>query len=226
VRRRAGSIAAALARLGGLDDPAARTRLLDELARDAHTLRGSAATIGLADAAELAGGLERVVARLREGGDAPEPDLLESLRAAMADLAAAGVPAAPGPVAGDEPASAGARTVLHVDDNPADRELVRVLLHRDPRFRLVSAEDGAAALRLAREERPAVILLDLQLPDMSGDELLAALLADPETAAIPVVVASADAMPETERRLAELGAHAFASKPFDLRQLVEVLATA
>lgn len=67
--------------------------------------------------------------------------------------------------------------------------------------------------------RPAVVLLDLHLPDIHGEEVLAHLLADPTTASIPVVVLSADASPGQIDRLLAAGAEAYLAKPFDIREL-------
>jgi CheY-like chemotaxis protein len=82
-------------------------------------------------------------------------------------------------------------TVLHVENEEIDRYLVRNLLHFDGPLRLLHAEDGQAALEAARRERPDLIILDLNLPRISGVDVLAALRDAPETRMIPVVVLTA-----------------------------------
>ncbi|MPY94530.1 MAG: response regulator [Acidimicrobiia bacterium] len=82
---------------------------------------------------------------------------------------------------------------------------------------------GRLGLGLAREHRPAVVLLDLHLPDVSGQEVLQRLREDPTTATIPVVILSADATPGQVQRLLASGAAAYLTKPFDVRQLLRVL---
>jgi CheY-like chemotaxis protein len=79
-------------------------------------------------------------------------------------------------------------TVLHVEDVELDRYLVQNLLRYDRALRLLHAEDGLAAIEMARSERPDLVILDLNLPRLSGAEVLENLSADPATASIPVAV--------------------------------------
>lgn len=116
-----------------------------------------------------------------------------------------------------------ARTVLYVEDNPSNVQLMRRILARRPEVRLVVAVDGASALELAREVRPSLVLLDLHLPDLPGEEVLRRLRADPRTARTPVVVLSADAMPGQAERLTAIGADGYLAKPFDLAGLLAVI---
>ncbi len=85
-------------------------------------------------------------------------------------------------------------------------------------MKFLGATHGAEGLQLAREHLPDVILLDLQLPDMSGDKVLAELRADPVTASIPVIMISADAVGDQAKRMIAAGAHAYLTKPLDLRE--------
>jgi CheY-like chemotaxis protein len=78
-------------------------------------------------------------------------------------------------------------------------------------------------LELAREHLPDLVLLDLHLPDIGGDEVLRRLRDDPHTASIPVVILSADATPGQIQRLLHAGASEYLTKPLDVRQLREVL---
>jgi signal transduction histidine kinase/CheY-like chemotaxis protein len=114
-------------------------------------------------------------------------------------------------------------TVLHIEDNLANLELIEHVLERhDPEVEVVVAMQGRLGVELAREHEPALILLDLHLPDLAGDEVLAELRNDPLTASIPVVVLSADASPNHVQRLLAAGAAAYLTKPLDI---VEFLTT-
>lgn len=119
--------------------------------------------------------------------------------------------------------------VLHVEDNASNRKLVELVAAQCPGIRLVEAETGAAGIELARALRPALVLLDLRLPDISGEQVLHRLLADPATAELRVVLISAEARPVEATRLVAAGADAYLVKPVDvlqLRELFESIATA
>ena len=99
-------------------------------------------------------------------------------------------------VAGAQPATdVRLRTVLYVEDNPANLLLVESALARRPDLRLLTARDGESGVELARVSRPDAILMDLNLPGISGIEALEVLARDPSTAHIPVIALSANAMP-------------------------------
>ena len=124
------------------------------------------------------------------------------------------------PVAGPVPRE---RTLLYVEDQELNVRLVeRILVHR-PGYRLISAMQGSLALKLAREHRPDLILLDLNLPDISGEEVLRRLKADAELSAIPVIMISADAMGDRLEKLRQLGAAAYLTKPYKVRELLDCL---
>lgn len=134
--------------------------------------------------------------------------------------------AAPRPSGGDGSATGSpARTlrILHVEDDPASGELVRQLLDRRGGVELMRATDGATALTLARRHQPDLVLLDLGLPDVGGETVLAQLRADPTTAGIPVVVVSADATDGQVRRLQTAGAAAYLTKPVAVGQLLALV---
>jgi PAS domain S-box-containing protein len=114
-------------------------------------------------------------------------------------------------------------TLLYVEDNLANLSLVETILASRPEVTLVSALQGRLGLDLAREHAPDVVLLDLHLPDLPGDEVLRRLRADPRTRDVPVVVISADAMPRSVDHLLELGAFAYLTKPLDLDSFLETL---
>ncbi|MBI4886937.1 MAG: response regulator [Acidobacteria bacterium] len=114
-------------------------------------------------------------------------------------------------------------TVLYVEDNISNRRLMERVLSRRPTVRLVGVAQGQAGLDIARADRPDLILLDLHLPDMHGEEVLRRLWEDPQTRAIPVAVLSADATPAQARRLRAAGATAYLTKPLDVSQVLQLL---
>src|SRR6202453_4395195 len=129
------------------------------------------------------------------------------------------------PAAG-RPAPTGAGlSVLCIEDNPANVEVVARYLRGRPNARLMSAISGRTGIDCAVRDVPDVILLDLHLPDLQGDEVLNELKADPVTAAIPFVVLSADASRGVIRRLLAGGAFAYLTKPIELAELGVLLDT-
>ena len=114
-------------------------------------------------------------------------------------------------------------TVLYIEDNASNRRLMERVLTRRPGVRLIAAPDGQAGLDLARAEKPDLILLDLHLPDMPGDDVLRRLWEDVRTRAIPVAVLSADATPVQTRRLLAAGATAYLTKPLDISEVLQLL---
>jgi CheY-like chemotaxis protein len=112
-------------------------------------------------------------------------------------------------------------TILICDDEPSLRELMRVALEGSHRF--AEAEDAAEALRLTKELRPDVLLLDVMLPGASGLDLLQTIRADPDLSPTRIVVVSAWASAQDRRRAEEAGADAFVPKPFAPEQLVAVV---
>jgi PAS domain S-box-containing protein len=113
--------------------------------------------------------------------------------------------------------------VLYIEDNLANFRLVEQVLARRPGVRVLPAMQARMGLQLALDHQPDLILLDLHLPDMSGEETLQRLLRNPLTRSIPVVIASADATPRRLQRLLSLGARAYLTKPIDIRQLLETI---
>jgi PAS domain S-box-containing protein len=116
-------------------------------------------------------------------------------------------------------------SVLYIEDNLSNLRLVERVVARRPRWHLVHALHGALGLELARSRRLDLILLDLHLPDLSGEEVLLALRADPLTWDVPVYVVSADATDGQRRRLLAAGASGYLTKPIDVPQLLGLLDT-
>ncbi len=112
-----------------------------------------------------------------------------------------------------------ADTVLVVEDEQDVVDLVRYNLNRAD-FKVLIASDGIEGLRIAREQRPDVILLDLMMPQMTGDKVCRALKEDPETASIPVIMLTAKAEPDERVQGLELGADDYVTKPFSPKELV------
>jgi len=143
---------------------------------------------------------------------------------AAAPLAQPGGPAAPDPGrAAAAPPDAGPRLILYIEDNPANLRLVQEIIGFRADLRLLSAPDGHAGLALAHTHRPAIVLMDLNLPGMGGFEVLAQLRRDPETAHIPVIALTANAMPRDIERGLTAGFARYLTKPIDIEQFNEAI---
>jgi CheY-like chemotaxis protein/anti-sigma regulatory factor (Ser/Thr protein kinase) len=117
----------------------------------------------------------------------------------------------------------GDKIVLYIEDNPSNIRLVEGLMEKRPGVELFVAMQGRLGLQLAKEVRPDLILLDLHLPDLPGEQVLRALRHDPRTAETPVVVLTADATPGGPARLRAAGATDFLTKPFDAAHLLALI---
>ena len=139
------------------------------------------------------------------------------------------LPAAAGAAAADElparalPAPYRQRSVLYIEDNATNVEVMRGMLLLRPQVRLEVAMLGLDGLAAARRLQPDLVLLDMQLPDITGPELLRHLMTDEETATIPVIVVSADATPARIEQALTLGAALYVTKPLALAPFLEVL---
>jgi len=115
------------------------------------------------------------------------------------------------------------RTLLYVEDNPANLMLVEDLIARRSDIHLLSARDGNNGVEMAREALPDVILMDINLPGISGLEALMILAKDPATAHIPVVALSANAMPRDIEKGLEAGFFRYLTKPIKVQEFMETL---
>ena len=122
-----------------------------------------------------------------------------------------------------EPESGTTHTVLVIEDNLANVRLMERIFRRRPHVRLLVAMQGSMGLELARQHRPGLILLDLNLPGISGREVLRELRSDPALRHVPVVMVSGDAMPEKVERLKEEGAHGYITKPFNVNEVLRLV---
>jgi PAS domain S-box-containing protein len=188
----------------------------DRLGAEATGVEGTGLGLALSRAlAEAMGGALSVVSEVGRGStfwveldraESPEPEILE----------------AAAQVSGGPTLKNGA-VVLYIEDNPSNVHLIEHVLARRPGVKLLTTMQGRLGLALASEHRPGLILLDLHLPDISGTEVLRQLQDEPRTRGIRVVVLSADASPGQARQLLDAGAHAYLTKPIDVREFLRVL---
>ena len=115
------------------------------------------------------------------------------------------------------------RTLLYVEDNPANLMLVETLIDRRPDLRLLTAVDGYSGIEIARTSMPDVILMDINLPGISGIKALRILNDDPATAHIPVVALSANAMPRDIKKGLDAGFFKYLTKPLKINEFMETL---
>jgi CheY-like chemotaxis protein len=115
------------------------------------------------------------------------------------------------------------RTILYIEDNLSNLELIERLLEHVPGVKLLAAMLGGLGLDLATQHNPDLVLLDLHLPDLSGEEVLTRLRAEPNTRSTPVVVISADATEGRIERLVAAGANGYLTKPLDISEFIRVV---
>jgi PAS domain S-box-containing protein len=120
-------------------------------------------------------------------------------------------------------ADAQVRTLLYVEDNPANLMLVEDLIARRPDIRLLSARDGNRGIEIARASLPDVILMDINLPGIGGIKALRILAEDPATAHIPVVALSANAMPRDIEKGLQAGFFRYLTKPIRVNEFMDTL---
>ncbi len=122
-----------------------------------------------------------------------------------------------------EPGSAGNKRILVVEDNPLNLKLLIDLLDAHG-YETISTGDGLEAIHIARESRPDLILMDLQLPDVSGLEVTRWLKEDERTKKIPIIAVTAFAMSGDERRALGSGCDGYVAKPIMVRDFLEMVA--
>jgi PAS domain S-box-containing protein len=114
-------------------------------------------------------------------------------------------------------------TLLYVEDNPANLKLVEQIIARHPDIRLLTAVNGKSGIEIARMSQPEVILMDINLPDISGYEALKILRSDPATTHIPIIAISANAMPLDIERSLKAGFFRYLTKPIKVSEFMEAL---
>jgi PAS domain S-box-containing protein len=115
------------------------------------------------------------------------------------------------------------RLLLYVEDNPANLKLVEQIIARRPDLRLLSAVTGNHGIEIARANQPEVILMDINLPDISGIDVLGVLRKDPATAHIPVVAISANAMPHDIEKGMQAGFFRYLTKPIKVNEFMDTV---
>ena len=115
-----------------------------------------------------------------------------------------------------------ARTILYVEDNELNRKIVRDLLRRTS-YRLIEALDGEAGVAAALEQRPDLILMDIQLPKLSGIEAIHALRAEAATRDTPIVAITSFALSGDQQKAEAAGASAYLAKPYSPFGLLEMI---
>ena len=118
--------------------------------------------------------------------------------------------------------AAGRKTILYVEDNEANRKIVRLLLMNTD-YALIEAYDGESGVLKALEARPDLILMDVQLPKISGLEATQRLRAEAATANIPIIVITSFALSGDEQKAKEAGATAYIAKPYSPRELLALV---
>lgn len=114
------------------------------------------------------------------------------------------------------------KTILYVEDNELNRRIVRDLLRRTS-YRLLEAPDGETGIAVARQERPDLILMDVQLPVVSGIEATRTLRAELATATTPIIAITSFALAGDEEKARQAGATAYLAKPYSPRDLLELI---
>jgi CheY-like chemotaxis protein len=114
-------------------------------------------------------------------------------------------------------------SVLYIEDNASNVVLMERVLARRPGVRLTHAPDGRSGLETLRGARPDLVILDLHLSDMPGEEVLRQIWSDPATRTVPIAVLSADATGRSQRRLRGSGAVAYLTKPFDIAEVLRLV---
>jgi PAS domain S-box-containing protein len=115
------------------------------------------------------------------------------------------------------------RKVLCIEDNASNLKLVRRILAQRPDLEVIAAMQGGLGVQLASELQPVLVLLDLHLPDVPGEQILHRLRDNPTTCSIPVAILSADATAGQSQRLLAAGAKAYISKPLDVAELLRLI---
>ena len=127
------------------------------------------------------------------------------------------------PAKSQSPDGAAVRTLLYVEDNPANLELVEQIIARRTDLRMLSAAEGSIGIEFARAYQPDVILMDINLPGISGIDAMRVLRADPSTAHIPIIALSANAVPRDIAKALDAGFFSYITKPIKVEHFMETL---
>jgi CheY-like chemotaxis protein len=116
----------------------------------------------------------------------------------------------------------GKMNILVIEDNELNMKLIRTLLQRGS-YNVLEAIDAESGIRLARENKPALIIMDVQLPGMDGLQATRLMKEDPGLKEIPVVALTAHAMEGDEEKAIEVGCAGYISKPFDIKGFLDTI---
>jgi two-component system cell cycle response regulator DivK len=114
------------------------------------------------------------------------------------------------------------KTILYVEDNEFNLKIVRQLLSRTS-YRLIEANDGEQGVAMALRELPDLILMDIQLPKLSGLDATRTLRGDPKTAQVPIIVVTSFALSGDDKKAQDAGASAYLAKPYSPRELLAMI---
>lgn len=114
------------------------------------------------------------------------------------------------------------RTILYIEDNEYNRKIVRQLVTRTT-YRLIEANDGESGVEIAQKELPSLILMDVQLPRMSGLDATRILKSDERTRAIPIIIITSFALSGDREKAAAAGADSYLAKPYSPRELLALV---
>jgi PAS domain S-box-containing protein len=201
-------------------------RVSHELRTPMNAVLGFADLMAQDDLAPLAPAQDERLTRIRSAGThllGLIDDLLDLSRADQGDRSTtplADAESAAVSAAGERPADTGKLRVLYIEDNPVNELLVREMLALRPAVSLASAPDGLSGIALALADPPHLILLDLQLPDMSGIEVLRRLRREPALAICRIVALSANAMPDDVASALSAGFSEYWTKPLNLQRFL------
>jgi CheY-like chemotaxis protein/HPt (histidine-containing phosphotransfer) domain-containing protein len=223
LRSRLGELERAVPRLADTDEfvRAEAARAVDDAA---HSVRGASMTVGMLQIAALAAIVKQEIARAlcgEPGADRAASDSAASLLEPLRALARSRLGVRDAQAAGCERIPKG--LVLHIEDNLSNLKLVEHVFDERPELTLVEARTGTTGLVLAEDLDPDLVLLDLRLPDISGQEVLRRIRGDHTAHRPRVIVISAEARPVETDRILAAGAHGYLVKPIDADTLLEVV---
>jgi CheY-like chemotaxis protein len=195
---------------------------MESLEFEAHAVRGAAATVRLPDIVNAAERLERSAATW----DASSTGALDAVVAQaerLVELLRDVQPVPPPRIAAADDRVPSGSVVVHIEDNESNLKLVERILERRPGVELVEARTAGEGLALAATLRPSLVVLDMRLPDLSGEEVLRRLRAGEATRDTAVVVVSAEARPTEADRVLAAGADEYLVKPIDVGAFLAVV---
>ena len=196
----------------------------DRLGVQAHGIDGTGVGLALSQRLmTMMGGGLRATSQQGEGSNFIAT--LPLTRPAASAPAGANGPASPGQPGKAITTQVRAKTLLYIEDVSSNVKLMESLVKRRPGWQMAVAGHGRLGQELAATAKPDLVLLDMNLPDVAGDDVLKHLRADPNTASLPIVILSADASPHQIDRLMAAGADGYLTKPIAVSDILQLLET-